>query len=148
MRRVRSLMVGTAVAVAAIAVGETSPVAADHSLRALGTIMTGPQEVPGPGDEDGVGAAGVLINVTRGRICYLLAVKNIATPNAAHIHIGAAGTFGGIVVNLDPPVRGFSANCTNVGSELAGQIAHAPEQYYVNVHNAEFPAGAIRGQLG
>jgi hypothetical protein len=31
--------------------------------------------------------------------------------------------------------------------DLVKQIAQAPSQYYVNVHNAAFLPGAIRGQL-
>ena len=66
----------------------------------------------------------------------------------AHIHVGAAGTSGDVVVTLDAPNRGFSANCARVDPMLAGEIADNPAGFYVNVHNDEFPAGAIRGQLG
>ena len=133
---------------AAIAVGGATPAAADHNIRALATVMTGAEEVPGPGDTDGKGVAGLLVNVNRGRICYALAVHRIAPANAAHIHRGVAGEFGDVVVPLDPPTRGFSANCATVSSELAAEIANTPENFYVNVHNADFPAGAVRGQLG
>ena len=150
MRRLRHLVVGSAAVVAALAVGDSGPVAADHGFRALGTFMNGAAEVPGPGDPDGVGAAGVLIHVNRGRICWAVAVKNIAPATAAHIHVGTVKDAGPVVVPLDPPpTRGFSANCATVDDEeLIKDIAHNPANYYVNVHNAEFPAGAIRGQLG
>jgi hypothetical protein len=150
MARVRHFRVGIAAAIAATAVGVATPASADHSLRALATVMKGSEEVPGPGDPDGIGVAGLLVNVNRGRICYALAVKNIEPAIAAHIHVGADGTAppNNIVVPLDAPARGFSANCADVGQELAGQIAAAPDQYYVNVHTPSHPAGAIRGQLG
>jgi hypothetical protein len=148
MRRVRHLVVAAAAAVGAVAIGDASPVTADLGIRGLATIMTGATEVPGPGDPDGIGAAGLLVNADRGRICYALAVKHIAPATAAHIHVGPAGVAGPVVVPLDPPsARGFSANCTNVDPALAAAIVEAPDQYYVNVHNADFPAGAIRGQL-
>jgi CHRD domain len=150
MTRVRHFRVGITAVIVATAVGVASPASADHNRRAPATVMKGAEEVPGPGAPDGIGIAGVLINVNRGRICYALAVKNIEPAIAAHIHVGADGTAppNNIVVPLDAPTPGYSANCTDVGQELAGQIAAAPDQYYVNVHTPSHPAGAIRGQLG
>jgi hypothetical protein len=66
----------------------------------------------------------------------------------AHIHFAPAGVAGPVVVNFDPPVNGSSEGCTNaVDPAVAQNILTHPEQYYVNVHNAEWPAGAVRGQL-
>jgi hypothetical protein len=48
---------------------------------------------------------------------------------------------------LDPPTDGTSSGCAEVSRELALAILMSPSDYYVNVHNAEFPAGAVRGQL-
>jgi CHRD domain len=147
MRQLRHLAVGVSIGVAAIAVGDAGPTSADHALRATGAILTGADEVPGPGDPDGVGAAGVVVNVNRARICYVLAVRKIAPATAAHIHRGVAGVAGDVVVPLQAPTKGYSADCVTVDPALAGEIAHNPRGFYVNVHNAEFPAGAIRGQL-
>lgn len=148
MRRVRHLVVATAAVIAGVAVGDTAPVSADHEIRAVGTVMTGGPEVPGPGDPDGVGVAGFVVNVNSGRVCYALAVKNIAPATMAHIHRGPTGVAGPIEVHLVPPSpRGFSANCTDVDPALAAEITETPSEFYVNVHNADFPAGAVRGQL-
>ena len=38
--------------------------------------------------------------------------------------------------------------CANAGDEVAAEIRANPADYYVNVHNATYPGGAIRGQLG
>jgi hypothetical protein len=32
-------------------------------------------------------------------------------------------------------------------ADLIKAIIQSPQEYYVNVHNAEYPAGALRGQL-
>jgi hypothetical protein len=65
----------------------------------------------------------------------------------AHIHRGAAGVAGPVVVPLDPPAGGKSTGCPTVAKEVADEIMANPSNFYVNVHTAEHPAGAIRGQL-
>jgi hypothetical protein len=147
MRRVSRLVAGLAVGAAAIAAGDASPAAADGGFRAAGAILLGANEVA-PGDPDGIGVAGVTINVRRERICYFVAVRKIAPATMAHIHRGVAGENGPVVVDFDPPDDGFSAACVDdVGAELAAEIAGDPSGFYVNVHNEDFPGGAVRGQL-
>ena len=46
-----------------------------------------------------------------------------------------------------PNGAGESAGCAAVARSLVAAIVASPAGYYVNVHTAEFPAGAIRGQL-
>ena len=111
--------------------------------------LTGAAEVPGPGDPDGTGTATLTVNPSQQRVCYTLSATNIATPTASHIHIGPAGVAGPVVVPLATPtgtVTFTSAGCINNG-RLAAQLWARPENYYVNVHNSAFPAGAVRGQL-
>ncbi len=107
--------------------------------------LTGAQEVPGPGDPDGSGNAVVQINTATGRICHRLAVTRIATATAAHIHRAPRGVAGPVVLTLTTPRNGSSGCATNPA--LAREIATNPAGFYVNVHNAQFKAGALRGQL-
>ncbi len=103
--------------------------------------------MPRPGDPDGTGTARVTLNRGQSEICFALTVANIAPATAAHIHEAPAGTAGPVVVGLTAPTSGTSQGCRTVDRELIDDILKDPSQYYVNVHNAPYPAGAVRGQL-
>jgi hypothetical protein len=120
---------------------------ADQGGRLLATALTGAEEVPGPGDPDGVGFATVTVNPGRGLVCYELGVFGIAPATGAHIHEAPPGKAGPVVVTLEPPTDGSSSGCVQVGRALAKDILKDPADYYVNVHNAKYEAGALRGQL-
>ena len=116
-------------------------------------------------DPDRVG--GVVVDDNTDTLCYVLTVDRIAdteqnpgAPRMAHIHRGAVGENGPVVANLAFPTGGQAADCLsadedgkfNGGSTEANQaiidaIFADPSGYYFNVHNSEFPDGAIRGQL-
>jgi hypothetical protein len=115
--------------------------------RPFTVTMTGADEAPGPADPDGSGTAHFTLNQGQGEICFELSVSNIAPATASHIHEAAADVPGPIVVPLTPPTNGTSSGCVDVDPELIKAIRQNPEEYYVNVHNAEFPSGAVRGQL-
>ena len=115
--------------------------------RPLTSTLTGAAEVPGPGDTDGTGTFKIELNPGQNQICYELTVSNIAAPNAAHIHVGAADKAGPVVVTLKTPVDGAAKECVQFDREKIKLIIQKPADYYVNVHNSEFPDGAVRGQL-
>lgn len=121
-------------------------------LRAL---SNGEQEVPKTdvskvGDPDGY--AVTFLHPKGTKVDYSLAWVNIKSPTLGHIHRGAFGRNGDVVFNLlDKPVPdGIFA----VSGSLAGQkaedvrrVKQNPGNYYSNIHTAEFPDGAVRGQL-
>jgi hypothetical protein len=111
--------------------------------QSYSATLTGPAEVPGPGDTDGLGFAVVTVDGTH--IHYTVFAQNIGVPTAAHIHSATAGVAGGVVVPLD--VNTLTNGTADITQDLANQINANPSAFYVNVHNAEFPNGAIRGQL-
>lgn len=118
----------------------------DHAVRVA--VLTGEQETS-PGDADGVGVAVVHLNLADSRVCSLIAaVKLDGTVTAAHIHRGPVGVAGPVVVALAAPVDHVARGCATVAPELAADIAANSAGYYVNVHTSQFPAGAVRGQLG
>lgn len=110
--------------------------------------LSGANETPGAGDPDGAGAASVTVDPVLGEICVDLRVDNIQTAVAAHIHRGAAGVAGPVVAPLTVLPNPTSAQCVTASPlALAAEIAANPSGFYVNVHTADFPNGAIRGQL-
>lgn len=81
-----------------------------------------------------------------------------STWTLAHIHRGAAGVAGGVLVNtgLSPaaPVALVNGSISNqtfsnlaVTATVANDIINNPEGFYFNVHTLLNPAGAVRGQL-
>jgi CHRD domain len=115
--------------------------------RRLKTTLSGTAEVPGPGDADGSGKAVITLNQGQGQVCFELTVSNIAPATAAHIHKAPADEAGPVVVTLTPPSGGSSKDCVSADRELIKDIRQNPGSYYINVHNQDFPDGAVRGQL-
>jgi hypothetical protein len=120
---------------------------ATNGGTAFDITMVGDAETPN-GDPVGNGTATIRLRAGQGQTCFKLAVKNLPPAVAAHIHSGAAGAAGPVVVPLKTPGDdGTSGGCTNTSRTLVAQMLANPANFYVNVHTAEFPAGAIRGQL-
>jgi hypothetical protein len=118
----------------------------DPPVTVLQTELSGAEEVPGPGDPDGSGSATIIV-IPPDTVCYVLTAENIEPATAAHIHSGRPGVAGPVEVPLEPPTNGASGGCTRADPEDVSGLQENPGNYYVNVHNAEYPAGAIRGQL-
>lgn len=101
------------------------------------------------GDRDGRGLASVLLRGRR-QVCVNVLVANIGVPVGAHIHRAVAGKNGPIVVALGQPIQGGLAGattCAQISATLHADMRRRPQRYYVNIHTAAFPNGAIRGQL-
>jgi hypothetical protein len=131
-----------------------SGTAASGKATVLAARLSGAKEVPGPGDPDGRGRA--VVKLAGGKACFVLEWSGISAPTAAHIHTGRAGVAGPVAVLFFQPGANAAslpdtldavAGCVDVDPGLARKIAASPREYYVNVHNADFPNGAIRGQL-
>jgi hypothetical protein len=115
--------------------------------RAFTVTLTGEAENP-PGDPVGTGTSTIRLRAGQGQVCYRLSVENLAPAAAAHIHRGASGVAGPVVVPLTTPAaNGTSSGCAPAARALVSAMLAQPASYYVNVHTDEFPAGAVRGQL-
>ena len=99
-------------------------------------------------DPDGFGFVKVVIDPGAGSLCFRMSVARLSGATAAHIHEGGPGIAGPVVVPLSPPVMdGLVNDCVTADPQLLQAIVDNPGNYYVNVHNDEYPDGAIRGQL-
>jgi hypothetical protein len=115
--------------------------------KAFSIAMTGESESPA-GDPVTTGTATVRLRAGQGQVCYTIATTNGEPAVAAHIHSGASGVAGPVVIPLGTPdATGKSKGCAAAARPLVASILANPAGYYVNVHTAAFAAGAIRGQL-
>ncbi len=120
--------------------------------RPLTAELNGPNEMT-PGDPDGTGTMHLTLNQGQGEICWDLDVSDIESPTRAHIHSGVAGVNGPVVVFFfdlvipDPIPVAFDGCVDGIDEGLIKDIRQNPGDYYINIHNTEYPAGAIRGQL-
>jgi hypothetical protein len=151
-KRLLRMMFGSIVGLA-IMIPATPATAGGTTLQSA--LTGGATEVPDPGDPDGFGAAQVDIKVQLGRLCFDIVVFDVDLPTAAaHVHRGAAGVAGPIRVTLEAPVEvagtgiGLASGCVRgIPRQVLRNIRNDPAGFYVNVHNAAFPGGAVRGQL-
>jgi hypothetical protein len=111
------------------------------------TELTGAAEAPDPGDPDGSGTASFTFNPGTGVVCYDYSVTGVGDLAAAHIHVAPAGSPGPVVIPTEPTSTTGGSGCVTAERSLIVAILTNPSGYYFNVHNADFPAGALRGQL-
>ena len=138
-KRLVVLAIMAAAALPAIAIGATAD---------KGTVtakMTGKAEVPDKGAPGATGNASFTVDTGTGKICWTFTnVKGIDKPMASHIHEAGKGKPGPVVVPLGKAYK--AKGCTTSKSE-AGDVLEHPGDYYVNIHTAKYPNGAVRGQL-
>jgi uncharacterized membrane protein len=147
MRRLTILL-----GIAAVAAGSAIVVAQAQTertpTRVFGVALAGENESPA-GDPVATGSATIRARAGQARICYQLSARDLSRRAvAAHIHRGAARVAGPVVIPLRTPnAAGSSRGCAKAKRALVKAILARPGRYYVNVHTADFPGGAIRGQL-
>lgn len=144
MKKTLSTVALSALLVGGFGLGMTADAQETVSYSAA---LSGANEVgDAGGDTDGSGSATVTIDAAGGEVCFDISYTGIDAVAAGHIHSGGAGANGPVVVDFalnDTTTDGcVSADATTITS-----ILNAPSLFYVNIHTAEFPDGAIRGQL-
>jgi hypothetical protein len=107
-----------------------------------------PGGVAGAGDLDGSGSANVTIDTATDQVCVNVGFFQVDDIQLMHIHRGAAGVNGPVVVDFAPtPGPGPFNICVTSTDALTNEIAGNPLGFYLNAHTVPFPAGAVRGQL-
>jgi hypothetical protein len=109
--------------------------------------LTGAEVVPTAGDPNGTGMARMIFYPMKNKICYRVTVSGIQTATKAHLHMGNAGEVGPVKLGLLPPRNSARECIRGLGERFIRKIASNSSRYYVDVHNNEYPGGALRGQL-
>ena len=119
-----------------------APLSASAAKITLATTLNGNSEPIG-GDPDGIGKFSMELDSDTGEVCYLYVVAKITRPNLLQILRGPIGSNGPPALILEPG----SDVCVGADPQVVNAIIANPADYYVNFYNAEFPTGAVRGQL-
>lgn len=111
--------------------------------------LNGAQQTPAI-TTNAMGVGSFMLNNMRNELCINVAVNGLSGPiTAAHIHEGAMGVGGGVLVDLSSGISGNQLMLTISGAELnSALIAKMLNgMTYLNVHTAANPNGEIRGQI-
>jgi len=113
--------------------------------------MTGGMEVP-PAEPTATARAVITLKPSSDTVCFRLHWDGLTSVTAAHIHSGAAGVTGSVVIPFFnapiPDTISSVGGCVHdVDPALIKNIHDNPSDYYVNVHDVAFPGGAVRDQL-
>lgn len=106
-------------------------------------------EVPAPANRNEEGEATIEL-LSDNSLKYNVHIHNLSPSDAltnAHIHIGDAGTSGGIIIPFNPTFTGAGTTGTVTGLRQGQVDTLLGKPVYVNVHSSQAPAGLVRGQL-
>jgi hypothetical protein len=147
---------------ALLVVGATTAPRAQAGKQTLVAVLSGGSEAPTVVNTGAHGKAVITIDPASGEVTWVIDVFNFPSGlTASHIHVGAAGTAGPVVIDFAPQIIGVSGPFQLSGSTKAFtarpaqgirsmdemMIAIAAGNAYVNVHSQANPGGEIRGQL-
>jgi hypothetical protein len=140
--------------VPASAIGSYDP-ANKSGATFFASVLTGLNEIPDPagkktGDKDGNALA--LMRIQGDEVSFAFTWSGIGTPTAGHIHMGAVGTDGDVripffMTKLPDGKQSVYGTAKVTDQKLLADIKAHPQNYYFNLHTAEFPGGAVRGQV-
>ena len=108
--------------------------------------LSGTAETP-PAAPNGAGIAIIAFHGSS-KVCWRFAhLHGFTHATMAHIHAGAQGRSGAIVVGLSTGGRLHHQGCVAVSAAVSHRIWSKPSQYYVDIRSTQYPRGAVRAQL-
>jgi len=118
--------------------------AGNSMVRSI-VVLSGGAETA-PVKTEGAGVGRFKVNLETGGITGFIYIRNLDNATAAHIHQGAIGTDGPVVIGLvgDKHYKFIPKGTILTADQLT---AFKARELYINVHSTENPAGEIRGQL-
>jgi hypothetical protein len=170
MKRLSVLIAALVLAVGCGDDSPTAPATDDNHVQFKATLLSTNEvpPIPNPSEAAANGEATIDFNLTKDaagaitatRVDFRVEMKGFPAGSAitaAHIHTGAAGVSGGVLLAADVSpgqvtiTNGeatFSRlNITSLSAANAQAIINNPAGYYFNVHTSNNPQGVIRGQL-
>ena len=113
------------------------------ALNSFVAHLNGSQEVPRV-QTSGTGEATATLNADNSLTC-LLNTNNLVDATAAHIHIGAFGVNGPIILTLTGGPPNWTCPSTPLTADQVTALRNG--QLYFNVHTPDRPDGKARGQI-
>ncbi|NNN07690.1 MAG: CHRD domain-containing protein [Acidimicrobiaceae bacterium] len=146
-----ALMAASLVSAVAVVIPVVAQAAPKSTTTTFKVDATGKGVTGGMGIKTNALAKGTIsINTKTDEVCYSIATSGLKNITMAHIHRGAKGVDGFVVVTFNiakfNPMT-MASTCVKVAPAVAKEIVAHPASYYFNVHTAAFPAGAVRAQL-
>jgi CHRD domain-containing protein len=133
------------IAVLAVAVWAAAALAATHATVWTAALSSG-QEVPKQVVKNTAAHGQFKGTLTGSKLTWKLTFAKLTGPaTAAHIHLGAMGKSGNVIVPLCGPCKSGVSGTATISAALKADFKK--HLLYVNVHTAKNPNGEIRGQL-
>jgi hypothetical protein len=86
------------------------------------------------------------INAFLGELCWKFSqLKNVTAPTMARIYSVPTGTSAGVGITLGGGYK--STSCLPEASSFLALLEDHPQGFDVSIDNAQFPNGAVRGQI-
>jgi hypothetical protein len=124
------------------------PVAASYSVTLSGFKRGKGSE---PGSPNGSALGLIDVNPDTNELCWTFTqLQNVPHPTAARIfRLGAFVSQQFVTSSVGIPLGHTykPSGCIHEHPRVLGLVTTTPQEFYVNIHDAEYPLGAVRGPL-